>query len=134
MRRIIDSVRNRENTDRKDVDLGKGVTGQYRLTNNGDQFLMTEITVNNKPLIMFASYRNLQLLSSSNIILVDGTFDVVPNGFTQLYTIHGYVSEMKPNIIEMLNFLRFPRVQFVLLFTACFHQRNKLYTAKFSTS
>uniref|UniRef100_A0A8R1IFP7 Uncharacterized protein n=1 Tax=Caenorhabditis japonica TaxID=281687 RepID=A0A8R1IFP7_CAEJA len=97
MRRIIDSVRNRENTDRKDVDLGKGVTGQYRLTNNGDQFLMTEITVNNKPLIMFASYRNLQLLSSSNIILVDGTFDVVPNGFTQLYTIHGYVSEMKPN-------------------------------------
>ena len=41
-------------------------------------------------MILFAADDDLDFLSRSQHWFADGTFRVVPNGFQQLYTIHGF--------------------------------------------
>lgn len=57
----------------------------------GDRFLLYDQTVNSKRLIIFASDVELQVLSNSNFILIDGTFDICPAPFTQLLSVHAEV-------------------------------------------
>ncbi|KAK7603911.1 hypothetical protein V9T40_004184 [Parthenolecanium corni] len=56
-------------------------------TNKGERFLLVNDT--HKNIIIFSSPSNLEYLSSSPTILVDGTFKSVPALFKQLFTIHG---------------------------------------------
>ncbi|CAL2028872.1 unnamed protein product [Caenorhabditis brenneri] len=104
MRKVISNVRRRENTDKINVNSGKGITGQYAKTNDGSDFLIIEKEVNSKPFALFASESGLKMLRSSNFIFADGSFDASPDGYTQIFTIHGYISEsvVRPLVFALL--------------------------------
>ena len=56
------------------------------------RFLLFDEEVNGKRMIAFASDEGLEILSNGNVCFVDGTFDSAPKSFTQLFSIHCYVS------------------------------------------
>ena len=43
---------------------------------------------NDERLIIFSTKRLMEMLQSSDILIIDGTFKVAPVGFSQLYTVH----------------------------------------------
>uniref|UniRef100_A0A8R1EV16 MULE transposase domain-containing protein n=1 Tax=Caenorhabditis japonica TaxID=281687 RepID=A0A8R1EV16_CAEJA len=70
----------------------------------GNSFLLHEKVMNQGKVIVFASESGLEILAKSNIILADGTFDVTPDGFCQIFTIHAYISEsvIRPVVFALL--------------------------------
>lgn len=48
-------------------------------------------SVNDDFLVILTTKQNMQLLSTAEFWIMDGTFDVTPNLFSQLYSIHGKV-------------------------------------------
>lgn len=62
---------------------------QYTVTSGGDVFLLHDSGQGDERVLIYASERNLKLLSKCTTFFMDGTFDVVPEMFTQLFTIHG---------------------------------------------
>ncbi|KAG4076567.1 hypothetical protein HA402_002730 [Bradysia odoriphaga] len=65
------------------------ITGLYLLTLKGDKFLFFDQMRSNKRTIIFTTHLNLAFLSHCEDWYMDGTFDVVPPLFKQLYSIHG---------------------------------------------
>ncbi len=61
---------------------------EYRNTLAGDRFFLYGHPQGD--FIIFATDANLRLLCSSRIISMDGTFDVVPRLFLQLFTLHTF--------------------------------------------
>lgn len=80
----------------------------YKVTHDGDDFLIPVGNLNNGmsfvcllahchcrslvatgQLMVFATNRNLEILSRCSVWIMDGTFDVTPDLFYQMYTIHG---------------------------------------------
>lgn len=59
---------------------------------NVDQELVQErfLLHQDADMIIFASELDLLNLGQSEFIIADGTFEMVPNMFSQLYTIHGF--------------------------------------------
>ncbi|XP_015118115.1 uncharacterized protein LOC107041851 [Diachasma alloeum] len=64
------------------------VSGSYSQTTKNEPFLMYDSKNENRILIFFTEY-NLNTLASCDTWLPDGTFQVSPLNFQQLYTIHG---------------------------------------------
>lgn len=65
---------------------------EYTNTNDGAAFLLSdEYLFENEDdrLIIFGTEDNLKLLEECDSVYADGTFDVAPPMFTQLYSIHG---------------------------------------------
>jgi len=60
----------------------------YTKTLSNENFLQYD-SANENRILIFSSRRHLQILSTSSIILCDGTFYFAPTHFTQLYTVHG---------------------------------------------
>lgn len=59
----------------------------------GKVFLIAEKNVkDDEKILIFCSVKNIKLLKRSPIWLMDGTFQCCPALFTQLYSIHGFVS------------------------------------------
>jgi hypothetical protein len=58
----------------------------FRVTQGGDPFLLIE----EEDLHIFAAENDLKFLSQCKNWFADGTFRVTPQGFDQLYTIHGF--------------------------------------------
>ena len=56
-----------------------------------DDFLKSDIKVDRRQHLVFATQSMLDLLSRSKTWYVDGTFKVVKKPFTQLFTIHSFV-------------------------------------------
>lgn len=55
-------------------------------------------------MLVFSSNLDLQTLAQTEYFIADGTFEMVPKEFSQLYTIHGFVSgEGNSNAIQTLN-------------------------------
>ncbi|CAF1465953.1 unnamed protein product [Rotaria sordida] len=76
----------------------------YRNTFNGEPFICTDKIVNKKRMILFATDQQLELLFSSEWIFLDGTFDVCPKQFKQLYTIHCLKFQQNfPCVISLLS-------------------------------
>lgn len=73
----------------------------YKITNNGEPFLMFDSGGKNRYLI-FTTIKNLDYLSSCKHWFADETFRSVPNIFMQLYTIHGYCSKKVIPLIFIL--------------------------------
>lgn len=44
----------------------------------------------NENMMVFASDTDLRILGQSEYVIGDGTFEMVPNGYLQLYTLHGF--------------------------------------------
>jgi len=63
--------------------------GEWRLTDAGDIFLHD---VNERErILIFTTEKNIELLSESSVIYGDGTFNISPHLFDQLYCIHGEI-------------------------------------------
>lgn len=53
---------------------------------------------------LFSTTENLRMLSTSQIIIGDGTFSCVPSIFAQMYTLHAYVgSKSIPLVYALLS-------------------------------
>ena len=72
----------------------------YKKTNKGDNFLQYDSGTNSEDqrILIFGTTSNIEMLSTSNIWLADGTFKTAPNLFYQLYVIHALKGG--PNIFE----------------------------------
>ncbi|CAI2352918.1 unnamed protein product [Caenorhabditis sp. 36 PRJEB53466] len=92
MRKIVERAR-MEDPDRRSVDNECKVVGSFAITADGEPFIIHEEAMNNKKIIVFSSPKGLELLSASNVLFVDGTFDCTPTGFYQLFSFHVYLSE-----------------------------------------
>ncbi|EGT51596.1 hypothetical protein CAEBREN_18346 [Caenorhabditis brenneri] len=94
-RRIVYSEKKREDPDRKLMDDGGAIVSKYSETLDGKRFLLSDHTYNSKRVTIFASDSSLQLLSSANVVLVDGTFACTPKGYCQLFSFHIYVTKSR---------------------------------------
>ena len=64
----------------------------FELTESGEQFKIMDDEIGEDRVVGFASEICLEILFGSDDIFIDGTFDVVPDPFIQLVTVHGIVS------------------------------------------
>ncbi|PIC12358.1 hypothetical protein B9Z55_028495 [Caenorhabditis nigoni] len=91
-RKVIYAAKERCSVATVEMNKGGPISQEFQKTKNGEQFLLADETFGNSRVIVFASEDCLDVLCDSKIVLADGTFDVSPTGFTQLFTIHSYVS------------------------------------------
>lgn len=90
------SLRKIVNRQRKDSDVSSlpknvldlVVPEKYR-SFNGEQFLLYDSGAEEQRILIFATEDNLRWFKRSDMILMDGTFGVVPHLFAQLYTFQG---------------------------------------------
>lgn len=54
---------------------------------------MKNVRFNSGRIMLFTTVQNLQRLAQSKVFIMDGTFSSAPNGFAQIFTIHGSVGE-----------------------------------------
>ena len=88
------------------MDNGGKISGSYSETLRKTRFLVFDEDLNGKRFVGFASNEGLEILSNGNVCFVDGTFDCVPKGFTQLFSISiGLPIRWKPGI-DFFNLLR----------------------------
>lgn len=87
--RTINRVRNADNIriprDTRRIELSE----KYTVTKRGDNFLLYDNALENDRLLIFGTKDNLRVLKNCSTFHCDGTFDVTPPGFNQLYTLHG---------------------------------------------
>lgn len=87
--RTINRVRNAENIkiprNAQRIELSE----KYTVTKRGDKFLLYDNGVEDDRLLIFGTRDNIRVLKNCSMFHCDGTFDVTPPGFDQLYTIHG---------------------------------------------
>lgn len=69
------------------------VPEKYLKCSDGSSFLLHDSGPGDQRILIFASEDNLSYLKRSDVILMDGTFDVVPPLFSQLYTLQGIISK-----------------------------------------
>lgn len=65
------------------------VEGRYLNTLKGETFMLYDSGNGSKRIIIFSTHTNLSFLSYCDEWYMDGTFDVAPSLFYQLYTVHG---------------------------------------------
>lgn len=56
---------------------------------NDEQFLIYDSGPGNDRILIFATHQNLKYLIDVEVVLMDGTFNIVPPMFEQLYTLQG---------------------------------------------
>ncbi|CAF4865857.1 unnamed protein product, partial [Rotaria sp. Silwood2] len=64
------------------------IPAPYSETISGCRFLLSDINMNKKRIVLFATDQQLQLLFKAKHVLMDGTFDSAPPYFSQVYTLH----------------------------------------------
>lgn len=62
--------------------------GKYTVTDKNDNFIIHD-SENEDRLVIFGTNSNLDFLAASDEWYMDGTFDMCPPLFQQVYTIHG---------------------------------------------
>ena len=63
---------------------------EYQTLVNGDKFLGYDSGPGLNRKLIFCTKKSLDYLTRGGVLLGDGTFSVVPNLFSQMYTLHGY--------------------------------------------
>lgn len=86
---------------------------EYTKTLDGHNFLIFDSGPGEKRILMFATEENLDSLVTSTSIHMDGTFDVAPMLFTQLYTIHGKIPFLPASIFFPFIFPGFNSMCFI---------------------
>lgn len=88
MNRMIARVRNQNQYPKNPNNLEELVLNEsFTQTTKGENFLLYDSGSDAKRLLMFATAENLQFLSTCDSIYMDGTFDIAPPLFSQVYTI-----------------------------------------------
>lgn len=82
--------------EREDSDLPKNPKSLHDLeipesfkTINGKLFLLHDSGPGPNRILMYSTAENLELLKRADVMAIDGTFDIVPPLFEQLYTVQG---------------------------------------------
>ncbi|KAF1756397.1 hypothetical protein GCK72_012850 [Caenorhabditis remanei] len=103
-RRLVHSSKARKDPDTNKMNSGGAISEKYKRTLDGDGFLIRDVTFNQERVLIFGSDVGLELLSAGKVLMVDGTFSCCPDGFTQLFTFHVYLSEdvVKPVVFALL--------------------------------
>lgn len=99
-RKIIDRAKE-SNKETKEMNAGGAISDFFLKSITGEKFLICHKTAPGKPMIIFSSETSIDLLSQSEVIFTDGTFECTPSGYTQMFTIHGYISD---NVVRPLVF------------------------------
>lgn len=103
MSRTINRIRNAENIkiprNTKRIELSE----KYTVTKRGDNFLLFDNGSEDDRLLIFGTKDNLRVLKNCFNMHCDGTFDVTPPGFDQMYTIHGKCCLCNTNCIQSTN-------------------------------
>lgn len=90
LRRTIKRARNETIVKKNPSSLDEfEVSDEFAYTKKNDTFLLDDNNDNNNRIVMFGTKQNLTFLSKCEEIQMDGTFDVAPPLFKQLYTIFG---------------------------------------------
>ncbi|XP_057324655.1 uncharacterized protein LOC130667181 [Microplitis mediator] len=71
-------------------------------THNGELFLIHDSEGGKKRFLMFSTKKNLNYLTTCSQWLADGTFRVVPEIFSQLYTLHGFKNDKCLPLVHIL--------------------------------
>lgn len=82
------------------------ITKENIITSSGEPFLVRDYhkIISHERIIVFASSKTLEFLANCSEWYMDGTFDVAPCLFKQLYTIHGkYIVNMVSVFIYKTN-------------------------------
>jgi len=66
------------------------IPSRFKITSRGANFLVCDVSRGTHRVLSFASERDLQSLHSARTVYGDGTFDICPRNFRQLYTLHTY--------------------------------------------
>lgn len=74
----------------------------YNKTFKGDLFLQYDSGRSQNRILIFATQRNIDLLSTSEHWYADGTFKTVPLLFNQLYTVHGFKDKISIPLVFAL--------------------------------
>ena len=64
--------------------------GEWAETDAGENFLLVEDGQGDDKIIIFATQYNLELLSQAEKIYVDGTFQICPRLFYQIFSLHAF--------------------------------------------
>lgn len=88
MTRMVNRVRSKENIIVNPRNLSELKLANI-LTEKDAPFLLYDNESADQRLVIFATKANLEILSNADRIFADGTFQVTPHLFNQLYTVHG---------------------------------------------
>lgn len=75
----------------------------FRSTKKGDPFLLDNFVDETIRILTFTTTANLKVLKKCRTWQCDGTFDVVPSVFEQLYTIHGRYKDALVPLVYVLS-------------------------------
>lgn len=79
------------------------LSGEWSQTGSGENWIIYNNNTNDGKIVIFATYENLSNLASCKTWYGDGTFNVAPPLFTQLYSIHGtYLGRTVPLVYCLL--------------------------------
>lgn len=63
----------------------------FTRTFDGQDFLLQNVELDEGRMMIFSTVTNLARLSKSKVIVLDGTFSSAPEGFRQIFTVHGSI-------------------------------------------
>lgn len=104
---------------------GINLPQSFCVTTANNAFLLAQHPQNEY--FMFATADNLRCLRHSNTIYMDGTFDVAPALFSQLYTIHAFVSNRLVPLVYVLMADKTAQLyQCKLMYNVCAYAKHNL--------
>jgi hypothetical protein len=72
----------------------------FQTTISGQRFLLSQHV--NNDFIIFATPDNLRMLCQADTLFMDGTFDIAPRLFSQIYTIHAFLRDRLLPLVYVL--------------------------------
>lgn len=80
----------KDNLHKAPTDLNElEIPDAYKRTSSGDDFVLFDSGPGLTRIIMFSTQKNMDFLGTCSTLYMDGTFDVCPPLFNQVYVIHG---------------------------------------------
>lgn len=99
MGRTVNRMRNATHTIKSNATNGLQLNEMNTKTQKGENFLLYDNEDDDDRLLIFGTQQNLRILKESTAFHCDGTFDIAPPGFNQIYTVHGrYKTHLVPLI------------------------------------
>lgn len=97
--RTVNRVRNAAHTVTSKTQNGLQLNEANTKTKRGENFLLYDNKDDDDRMLIFGTQQNLRVLKDCFSLHCDGTFDVCPAGFSQVYTVHGrYRTHLLPLI------------------------------------
>lgn len=103
LRRTVSRVRHDKNLPTLPTNLNDLVLPEEITKFKGEIFLMHDSGPGDERFLIFCTQQNLEFLMRSDVLLMDGTFDIVPPLFTQLYTIQGIFVVIYHSFVHIIN-------------------------------